>query len=378
MQLASAETKLLEAGVSLEQAIVWALERGTAVREHKSLADLRDEFIAEKERIGCRERTVRQLRVSLGSFVVGRELQLAHETTRAHVEAWLRGGWQAATQKNYLGDLRGMFKWAREKRYVAENPCREVKAAEQRTEREIAVLSPEQVEQLFATAVLHEGRVFDRSSRTYAAAHVFHPLLAYVALATFCGIRPEEIKRSGASSLHLKDRAFVVAGSVAKTGKRRVVDLPTSALAWLQLWRKLCGEESPIIPRNFRKLWERLREAAKLKPLGWNSTRGKKSADCRRVSASTCLRQSHAVADDEGLSEWPHDVLRHTTATMHYRLHENPSWLKAQLGHVEDEDTLHRNYRAVRLLDGRAISKALARKFWAVRPSAPMKAMARR
>lgn len=366
LEFAEAEAHLAAAGVTLRQAVEWALERSTAVRVRKTLRAVHDEFIAEKIRTGCRPRTVRQLRVSLGSFVRSRDEDMANDVKPADVEKWLAGnGWAAGTQANYLADLNGMFRWAKNvKHYVAVNPCdRVVPAGDDGSDKEISVLSPEEIARLFETAVFATARVYDRSTRTYSEGHVYRQLLAYLALATFCGVRPEEIKGSGANALHLSDHVFVVAGTVAKTGKRRPVDLPASAVAWLELWRSLCGEDAPLIPRNFRKLWEALRERAKLKPAGWSAKRAKKFAD------------PHAADGDEGLAQWPHDVLRHTTATMHYRLHENPAWIKVQLGHVEKEETIHRHYRAVRLREGEPITKEMARRFWDLRPTAPMLAL---
>jgi hypothetical protein len=60
---------------------------------------------------------------------------------------------------------------------------------------------------------------------------------------------------------------------------------------------------------------------------------------------------------------------------MHYALYQNASLLKAQFGHVEHEDTLFANYRAVRLGDGRPASKAVAKKFYEIVPTAKMLAL---
>lgn len=374
MEFAEAEARLSAAGVTLLQAVAWALERSTAVRDRRTRAQLRDEFIAERLRTGCRERTVRQYRVSLGSFVRGHELEFADEAKKADVVKWLSGnGWASGTQRNYLADLKGMFRWAMKEHFVAVNPCEGVEPdADDGSDTEISVLSPEEVGRLFETAVFAKGRVFDRSAQTYSEGFVFHELIAYVALGVFCGIRPEEIKASGEKALHLEDRVFVVAGSVAKTGKRRPVDLPLVAVAWLRLWLRLCGNGAPIIPRNFRKAWEALRERAGLKPAGWSTRRAKKFADPRDGDGVAVRNDGAGVV---GLDAWPHDVLRHTTATMHYRLHENPSWIKVQLGHVEKEETIHRHYRAVRLRDGQPITKPMARRFWNTRPTALMLAL---
>jgi hypothetical protein len=44
---------------------------------------------------------------------------------------------------------------------------------------------------------------------------------------------------------------------------------------------------------------------------------------------------------------------------MHFATHANTALLQAQLGHSEDEQTLFRHYRAVRLMDGRPATKAI-------------------
>lgn len=354
LRYAAAEVRLQRAGVTLEQAVTWAEGRSTAVKWPKTLAEVKALFLADRERGGARERYVRQLGVSLGSFVRGRENLLAHEVTREGVDAWLFGnGWAAGTQKNYLGDLSAMFAWAIVQRFAAVNPCAEVKPAKAGDEGEIEILRPEEIERLLATAVFAKLRVFDRKVREYVERFAFRDLLGYVALAVFCGVRPEEVKRSGTAALDVAHGVFVVGGAVAKTGKRRVVDLPAAAVAWIELWRALGGEGERIVPRNFRKRWDALRELAGLKP------------------------GPHVPAGVTPLLAWPHDALRHTASTMHYALHANAAALKAQLGHVQDEETLHQHYRAVRMSDGQPVTKAVAKKFYAIVPTAAMRALTR-
>jgi integrase len=350
LRYAEAAVKLAQIGVSLEQAIEWARERAK-VREPITLEALLPAFRNDRSRNACRGRYVRQLGVSIGGCVAGRELKLANDVTREDVKTWLHGnGWQPVTQRNYLGDLRAMFNWAREQGYCAGNPCDglTVEVDSLKDEEEISAFAPEQVAKLFSTALNHVGRHFIRKTREFEEAHVFRPLLGYVTLATFCGVRPEEIKRSPVTEIDFSHRAMIVGGSRSKTRQRRVVDLPANAVAWLRLWRRLCPGQEMIVPRNFRKLWERLRETAGLKPAGWPFKKTTNSAP----------------------PKWPHDVLRHTCATMHFATHQNTALLQAQLGHSEDEKTLFRHYRAVKLLDGRVVTKKIAAKFWNIRPPA--------
>jgi integrase len=162
----------------------------------------------------------------------------------------------------------------------------------------------------------------------------FRSLLGFAALAMFAGVRPEELKRSPRDVIDVNHGTIVVTGGRAKTRKRRVVDLSKNCVAWLKLWMRLCPEQRMIIPKNFRVLWELLREASGLKPLGWRAKRSKK----------------HPPSDTGAVEPWPSDVLRHTFATMHLALHQNIAVLQVLLGHSKDEDTLFAAYRAVRLL----------------------------
>lgn len=350
LRYAEAAVKLEQCGVSLEQAVAWARERAK-VQQPITLEALLPEFMEDRTRKACRSRYVRQLGVSIGSFIAGRELKLANDVVRDDVKAWLYGnGWQPVTQRNYLGDLRAMFNWARQQGYCAGNPCDglAIDADSLKDEEEISAFAPEQVEKLFSIALSHKGRRFVRKTRTFEDAHVFRPLLGYVTLATFCGVRPEEIMRSPVTEIDFIHRAMIIGGARSKTRQRRVVDLPADAVAWLRLWRRLCPGQEMIVPKNFRDRWEALRETAGLKPAGW---------PFKRTTNLT-------------LPKWPHDGLRHTCATMHFATYQNTSLLQAQLGHSEHEKTLFRHYRAVKLLDGRVVTKKIAAQFWNIRPPA--------
>jgi integrase len=70
-----------------------------------------------------------------------------------------------------------------------------------------------------------------------------------------------------------------------------------------------------------------------------------------------------------GYPKWPHDVLRHTAATMILAASGDERLVKMELGHSKSEDTLHRHYKAVRMLNGRAVTKQAAEEFFAITPS---------
>lgn len=350
LRFAAAEARLREAGVSIEQAVEWALERTSAVREKLLLPKVVARFIADRRAKNKRDRYVAQLKVSLGGFALLHPELPGHLVTREIVTRWLAGnGWAPRTQANYLGDLRACCAWAMREGYMSHNPAKGIETPEV-DEKEVEIFTPEQIGRLLTTALNHRGRRWNRGANTYAEDFVFRELLGFVVLATFAGIRPEEVKRSPSKVIDLDERTVLITGRRAKTRRRRVVDLPENAVAWLRLWQRLCPGQEMIVPKNFLRKWQACREAAKLAPASW------------------AVRRYHAATEE--IAPWPPDVLRHTAATMHYALHQNLALLQAQLGHHEDEDTLFRHYRAVVMSDGRPVTKGIAAQFYAILPPA--------
>jgi hypothetical protein len=150
LRYAEAETKLAAAGVSIDEAVAWALERA-GVPDEKPLGELLPLFLQAREREGKRERYIKHLGYSLRNFVRGREDRLPRSISKSDVEKWLFGnGWAPKSQQIYLGDLANFLRWALGKRRL--NPCEDVKPAKAE-QKEIEVLAPEQIERLFESAV---------------------------------------------------------------------------------------------------------------------------------------------------------------------------------------------------------------------------------
>jgi len=348
LRYAAAEVRLEAAGVSIEQAVEWALERTKAVREKIAVPVMVERFIARRQAMNKRERYVAQLKVSLGGFAALHEETPASEVSRKMIEGWLTGNeWAPRTQRNYLGDLRACCAWAVGEGYLSANPCLGIETPEP-DDDEVTILAPAQCAKLLETALDGQGRVWDRAGQKYSTGFAFRELLGFVALAMFPGIRPEEVKRSPVSVIDLDQGTVLITARRAKSRRRRVVDLTPNAVAWLRVWRRLCPQQEMIVPKNFLRKWKACREAAGLSPRGWRA------------------RRYHPAS--EGVPAWPPDVLRHTAATMHYALHQNLALLQAQLGHHEDEDTLFRHYRAVVMSDGRPVTRAIAAEFFALGP----------
>ena len=339
----AAEERLRRIGATIEQAVDYfetthkPLRLDEKTGKSITVGKLLTVCLLEKQLAGLEERSVKQLKSSCLSFVRGKEETPACNVTRDAVKAWILGnGFAPKTQRTYLGDLRTLFAFGVSERYIRSNPIAGEDGwieLEPDHDREIAVFDVASCARLLNAALFADYLTLDRKTGIFRREKLFRRLLGYIAIALFCGVRPEkEAGKTTVAELDLHGRTLVITGGRAKTGRRRVVELPAVAVTWLRLWRRLCPHEKNFVPKNFRRLWDSLRKAA-------------------------------------GLYEtWPHDVQRHTAATYHYATHQNAALLKAQLGHVEEEDTLHRHYRAVKTLRGKPVSKAVAAQFWKLTP----------
>ncbi len=334
---ALAEERLSEAGMSIEEAVTLALAHGRALKRKLSVAELVKEFVASRRSRATpgRDMYVNQLNVSLGNFAAELRGRDVGSVTRQDVSGWLFGsGWASKTIKNYAGNVRTMFNWAMREGLASRNPSADIELPKQQTEKEVSVLSPAQCARLLRLCAFERGPLWHPGRLAWEGnAFRFDDLLGYVAVTLFCGVRPEEVKRSTRADLDLENGTFVVGSAVDKNARRRVVELSPVAVAWMRIWLERHPKQRAFKPANWRKKWEKLRRAA-------------------------------------GLWPWPPDVNRHTFATMHFAEHQNLALLKAQLGHHENEATLHRHYRAVRMPDGRAVSRAVAAEFWGLLPAA--------
>ena len=323
-----AREKLAASGVSLSEAADFYLRQAVAVREVVKVPELVRRFVRSREEGARSERYVRQLRVSLGALARAHPLTAAAELTRDQVQAWLRsGGWSPKTRNNYLGDASAMYAWAMREGLAARSPCEGVARATL-SEAEITTLSAA------------EARVILEAAGGDAE------MMTYVVLALFCGLRAAELERLDTGVINVEEGTVIVLGGTAKTGARRVVDLSENARAWLrtiQIQRgKLCGVAWEERWRTFRR------------SCGWSA-----GAEDARSCSAAFRRVCERVPVTRG--EWPANVLRHTYASMHYAQHQDEALLKAQMGHWERADTLHRHYRALR-------TRAEAAEFWRLSP----------
>lgn len=326
----AARDQLAAAGATIRDAVDYYLEHAAKLRHPMLLRDVVAQCLEAKWEEGKRSHYLSQLKCSSKSFYRHGDSEIfAHEVTPDMIRDWLSTNeWSPKTKNVYLGDLRTIFEWARENGAVASNPCEKVKRAAL-DDTEIDSLSAHRCARILIRTLRPAGQGFFQGED-------FRPLLPYVSLGLFAGIRPEELKRLTWSEIDREERTIVVMGRAAKTRQRRVVDISENLAAWLDRV-PASDRQGSIVPPNFRKRWERLRRAVGFR-----------------------IKMPGEIDAPARLLPWPHDVLRHTFATMHYAMHRNEMLLQTQMGH-QSSAVLFQHYRAL-------ATKREAERFWSLTP----------
>jgi integrase len=329
------QAKLAAAGATLLEATNFYLTHHRPLLSAPDLIQIAQEFLEEQRRINSPKYVEDLQKPNLEGFIRFLGEMPVGDISRDHVQRWVtQNHLSADAQHNRLKTARGFLEFARRAKYISLNPVKgeDNQIRLPKPQRgEILSYGPQQIRRLLHATLFTKHRSIDRVNQEPLFIP-YHSFLGYLAVAIFCGVRPEEIRRTSLSNLDLLGRTLVVDARSSKTNKQRVIELSPVATAWLRLWRRLCPEQESFVPETFPGRWKALRNAAKLVPL--------------------------------------HDGLRHTFATMHYAMHQNTSLLKAQMGHEESEDTLFRHYRAVRTVSGEIITRKLAEEFWGLMPTA--------
>ena len=307
-----------------------------------TLADLCTKYLDNRRRAGLRDRSIVDLEARTKQFstAIGGGM-LVKNITEAQVEAYLnRPGIAAVNSKNDYGTARALFEFAMRPRdyrgrktrrdapvtgWIARNPVLSVQLPVV-PDTEPSVLNAATARALVCAA--YETRTLPDTEH--------HPdrigLLPEIVLGLFAGLRPSEIHRLNWSDIELaKTRGTVNIRQSKNRAGIRNISLSANAVAWLRLCPQ---QEGPVhLPKNFRRRWERLKSRA-------------------------------------GFSKWDQDCLRHTYASVHYRLKQDAGRTRAALGHSTSETgTLFSHYRAL-------MTEAEARRISSLTPASVIEAAA--
>jgi len=324
-EVAASLPLLREHGVSITEAVRFAVKHLRPENKTKSLADVVTELVASKaqrfERGDLRERSYRDFKHRAGKFSEGFTGRIASEITDAEIKAWLVGlGVGPRSNANYLATIAELFRFATQRRYVAFSPLDRFTDVDRKElcgrgaiAREPAILTPDEAERLLRVAKENPDL----------------GLLAPVVLALFCGLRTEEIKRLDWDSVRLGETPPIVTvgAKIAKKRRIRNVEIPPNAGAWLSLVTDRTGQVTHNAHFNdYQKRFKKLLALAKF-------------------------------------TRWGNNAMRHSFGSYHYALHGNPLETARLLGHKASDQVLFDHYRAL-------ATKTQAEAFFAIRPPA--------
>jgi integrase len=215
-----------------------------------------------------------------------------------------------STQNARMRILRAVFNFGIKRKWLKENPITEMDFAElDRTE--VDVFTVDQTVRLLNTAIEHDLKI-----------------LPFFVFGFFCGIRPDgELQKLQWADVHLSEKQIVIRPSVAKTQRRRFVDISENAIAWIDAYQNGGGVTG-----------------GKITPL----------------VKSTLTKRRRELQTKAGITRWIQQGMRHSYCSYWLAMHQDVNKLVLQSGHT-DADTMWRHYH-------RGVTKAEAEKFWAITP----------
>jgi integrase len=263
----------------------------------KPLVAAINEFLVYQARLGRSDRYLRQLRVVFTSFTKKRGGIMVHELTAGAVRAWSESpGWSPGTARRYVADVRGFLEWCRRREWIHGNPAADIRIVQPRDVRPPQIHTPEEVLRILKTA-----------------AAVDLDVCRHLAVRYFAGLRTAEAMALRESDVRQEEALLVVPAAVAKTRRRRAVQICPALAAWLAIGGTLRG----MRPDSIRRVM--------------------------RLSGVDC----------------PPNVSRHSWCSYHLALHESSAKTALEAGHAEA--ILFAHYRAL-------VSRAAALEYFSLRP----------
>lgn len=272
-----------------------------------TLAERWEKYVTKDQTKNNRQRTVATLVSFARNLAKTFNDVLITDLDRNRIEEFLNNlkaqdGEQVSqqTRRNYLGRLKQFFNWCVAEELLPSNPTTTIKV---RVEPKVPeAFTIDQVRKLLGIVQRPKHR----------------PLIGYVAIGLFAGLRPQETARISWSNIHRDNHVISIAPNQSKTKRARNPELNSTLEAWLDL----LPINEPLIPKNLN----------------------------RRITA---------YRNDIGF-EWLPDGLRHTYATYWLGVHENRSKLALLMGNTESVIASHYVH---------PLAKKIAEPYWQLTPA---------
>ena len=316
-EAARAVETLAPYSATITEADAYYVEHVLTYHNAPPIAEIVERMIANTASAGRRERTIKDLRERLGRFVRAFGKRQLAAVSLEELNAWIDDPTLSPrTRINYATKVSQLYNYAIRHQWADANLVERITRP-----------TPEDGEPGIFT-VEQTARLLEHAEKS--------GLLPYVAIGLFAGLRSAELQRLDWSAVKLTERSIVVGAQVAKKRSRRVVEINDTLAAWLAV----CAQ-----------------------PKG------------KVVTVSHFQKALNALAEAAGITDWPHNGLRHSFGSYHLAAHNDTVRTAFQMGHTNPR-IVHDHYKAL-------VTKADAERFWALRPAAdaagkivPMKAAA--
>lgn len=164
------------------------------------------------------------IKAKVNRFVAEYPGSQAHEFTRAEIKDYLSDWTVASTRNQVLKRLSKFFGWAKKERFLVIDPSQDIDFAKVEQRENIDVYSVDEI-----------TRLLNAADTSYKA------IAPWVILGAFGFMRSAEICRLDWSSVDFEKGSITIAASIAKTGKRRMVEFNDALRHWLTPYRKTSG-----------------------------------------------------------------------------------------------------------------------------------------
>lgn len=316
---AAAALDVLKGSACLLDAARYYMTHNRPPSGKRTVKDVIAEYLAEAEADGLRPASMQDLKNRLGRFADAFGSRPVHEIGKADVQEWSRSKHTAKqngepisglTRKHYLTVVGGLFNYALEQGYIAENPL----TKKSRRRRKANGMEDETMPEIITVA---EVEAMMRAAQEHDPS-----MLPALAIGFFAGVRTNELQQLDWSNVNIADGRITIPPSIAKKRSVRHIDIADNLAAWLAPYWQDAG---PITPSGgtWRYRFDKIRDKAELK-------------------------------------RWPHNAMRHCFATFYLLKTDDANKTALQLGH-RDTDLLFNHYRGL-------ATREDSERFWAIRP----------
>jgi len=285
-------------GWTIADAIKFALEHLRAKTASCPIADAIAALLTLRAQEGCSPRYLEPLQYELARFAKAFDGKTMADIRTSDIAHYLSNAATAGSRNTRRKHLVTLFSFGVKRKWAAENPAKEV--GKLKVKLDVQTLRPEQMTRLLSSCVV--------LPEPAAGA-----MRAYIALAGFAGIRPEELHRLDWKDVNLSTGSAFISADVSKVGEARAVPLTENCLAWLSTASRRSGLVAP--KAGFRYRFDAVRAAA-----------------------------GYSVRGHDG-EEWQSDVLRHSFASYWLAIHKNRAELAEYMGN--SAKIIGKHYRRV-------------------------------